>query len=296
MNLKDYDDIKVPNNLHEYIEKGIEKGMNNEKKSLISRIKPLPVALVGALVITTVSNIPSFAGELINIPIIGEVVKVLDFTGSTDNTEYGGMITDGNQMIIDSLSDKSINIYFTKDGELVENSPNYEIEYRKYPNTMVFTFNGVRGVEGSNIVDKVKEMPYVVDVYNLMILDDSARKIAIEFDKNVSAEVIELKNPAMIEIKLDNKKEATTNEVGYYVTSKEYAYGEELAMAQEALMNVSKAEVQKNINDMFVIQFGPFSSEELAKDKLNDLLNNGSEGYEFYVEKRELGQRPGVEK
>lgn len=293
MNLKDYDDIKVPDNLYEYIDKGIEKGMKYEKRSLKSKIKLLPVALVGAALITTVSNIPSFASELVKIPVVGEIVKILNFAGTT---EYGGMITDGNQMVIDSLAKDSINIYFTKDNQLVEDSPSYEIEYRKYPNTMVFTFNGVRGIEGTNVLDKVKDMPYVKDVYNLMILDDSAKKIAIEFEKNVSVEVAELKNPAMIEVKLDDKKEDVTNEVGYFINSKEYSYGEELAMSEEGLMHSDGVGVQKSKNDMYIIQFGPFESEDMAKDKLKTLLENSGEGYEFYIEKRELGQGPGESK
>ena len=101
MNLKDYDDIQVPTNLNDYIDKGIQKGMDykNERKS-ISFKKVASIALVSGVTLTAASNIPVFANELVKIPIIGELVKVLDFT---ESVQFGGVITDGKRIVVDSF-------------------------------------------------------------------------------------------------------------------------------------------------------------------------------------------------
>lgn len=290
MNLKDYDSVRIPDNINEYIEKGIEKGINykvNNKNNIIKKSSLISAASLICLI--TASNIPVFANELVNIPIIGEIVKVLDFTNSI---EFGGVITDGNNIIIDSLSNDTINIYFNKDGELSNDTPYYEIEYRQYPNTIVLTFSGVRGYNDKMIEDKLMSLPFIKDIYNIIVLDDSMRKIAIELDKSTALKATEHKNPAMIVLKANNNKSENIHREAYFVRSNEYEYGEQIALLEELLYEYEEKNIQKVGNGKFIIQFGPFDSKEIAQDKLNELLNDKGIQDKFYIELRELGEGP----
>lgn len=293
MNLKDYDDIKIPDNLNEYIDKGIEKGKKYENSTFNKKTSTfIPAAIASSIILVTASNIPVSANELIKIPIIGELIKVLDFTGST---AFGGVITDGNNIIFDSFEKDSIDIYFTKNGQFVDNVPNYEIEYREYPYTVVLTFNGVRYFENTHIESKLENSPFVKRVYNIMSLDDSSKKFAIEFNDNVSFKISELKNPAMISIKISEKNEEISNKIGIFIVSKEYEYGEELAIAEESLFGYEGVEVQKSYNDKYVIQFGPFDNIEDANNTLSNLKNSENVDFDFNIEERNLGQGPILE-
>ena len=290
MNFREYDDINIPHNLNDYMDKGIEKGKKNKKTSNKKSIEKLTLAaLISIFILATTSNIPSFANGLIKVPILGQIVKVLDIRG---NSGFGGVITDGNNIIFDSLEKDCINIYFTKDGSLVDYTPNYDIEYREYPYTIVFTFDGVRNFENTNIEEKLMKLSYVKDVYNIMVLDDSSKKIAVELDKDVFFNITELNNPGMLQVKFRENSEKVIDKIGYYVVSEEFEYGEELARAEENLFYYSGLEVQKKSNEKYIIQFGPFDTQENASGFFNNLKNNESVNIDFSIEDRNLGEGP----
>lgn len=293
MDLKEYDNIKVPERLNEYIDKGIEKGINYKKRNGSNTfIKVASILLISTVTLLSVSNIPAVAKELIKIPVIGQIVKVLDLT---KNNEFGGIITDGNSLIVDSLNENSINIYFSKDGALVENAPHYEIEYREYPYTIVLTFDGVRGLYGTYIEEKVKQLPQVKDVYSIMALDDSRRKIAIEFKENIDFKVTELKEPAMIQIELNDKKEIE-GKTAYFIRTQEFDYGEEIAMVEESLMYYENVQVQKVKNEKYIIQFGPYENKEEAELMIKSIESDENITVKFYLESREIGHGAEVDK
>ncbi|MGL6107775.1 hypothetical protein [Romboutsia sp.] len=288
MNFKDYDEVKVPDNVYEYIDKGIKKGIKHQhsKKSTIP--KAASIVLISGITLIGGSNIPVFANELIKIPIVGEIVKVLDFT----TNKQGGLITDGNSVIIDSLDKDTINIYFSDNNKIVANAPNYKIEKREYPYTLVITFNGVRRVEKIHLEDKVKKLPYVKDVYDIMILDDSSYKMAIEFNKNVDLKLTEHKDPGMLQIKVKESNKTVPNKLGYFVRTSEYEFGEEIAQIEEMLYGQEKLAMQKTENGKYIIQLGPYDREDIAKSKMKEISKIIGNTETFSVEKRNLGQGP----
>ncbi len=288
MNLKDYDDIKVPENLNDYIDKGIKKGIEYKSKSRNKTLmKVAAIPLISVLTLGTSANIPVLAKELVDIPVIGEIVKVLDFT---ESTQYGGMITDGNRIVIDSLSKNSINIYFTNDGKLIDTSPNYEVEYRKYPYTLVFNFRGVRYLDFTYIEDKVEKLPFVKDVYKIMTLDDSSYRVAIELKDNVDFKVIDHKEPAMLQIKLKSNSNIIENKKVYFIRTQEMDHGEQLGFTEEMLYGTEKLGIQKTNSGKYIVQIGPFNTIDEAKDKLKEL--NKNLGLELFIESRNLGEGP----
>lgn len=209
-----------------------------------------------------------------------------------DNSfKSGGMITDGNTMVVDSLNNETIDIYFTKNDTLVENTPHYEIEYRKYPYTIVLTFDGVRGIYDTNIQEKVINLPWVKDVYNIMTLDDSRRKLAIELNEDVDFKISEYEDPGMIQISYSGLKEIE-NKKGYFIRTNEFNYGEQLAQIEESLYYYSGVEVQKLSNGVFILQFGPFETKEEAELQLEKLSENTDLNVDFYLEARNIGEGP----
>lgn len=209
-----------------------------------------------------------------------------------DNSfKSGGMITDGNTMVVDSLNNETIDIYFTKNDTLVENTPHYEIEYRKYPYTIVLTFDGVRGIYDTNIQEKVINLPWVKDVYNIMTLDDSRRKLAIELNEDVDFKISEYEDPGMIQISYSGLKEIE-NKKGYFIRTNEFNYGEQLAQIEESLYSYNGVEVQKLSNGMFILQFGPFETKEEAELQLEKLSENTDLNVDFYLEARNIGEGP----
>uniref|UniRef100_UPI0005AAC085 SPOR domain-containing protein n=1 Tax=Faecalimicrobium dakarense TaxID=1301100 RepID=UPI0005AAC085 len=214
-----------------------------------------------------------------------------DFTNSV---EFGGVITDGNSMVVDSLKKDTINIYFSKDGKFTEDLPNYEIKYRKYPYSMILTFNGVRGMYDTYIEKKVERLPFVKDVYDIMTLDDSQRKFAIEFKENIDFKITEHKNPGMIQVKIKGNKNIEENKVAYFIRTKEFEYGEEIARIEESLLNYSDVDVQKVSNGEYIIQFGPYENKEEANKIIEEVKKDKSIDVDFYLESRNLGQGPKV--
>ncbi|WP_042276522.1 hypothetical protein, partial [[Clostridium] dakarense] len=80
MNLNDYDNIKVPKNLNDHIDKGIQKGIRYKKESKSRNLKKIASIAVISTMTLAACNISTFANELVKIPIVGEIVRVLDFT------------------------------------------------------------------------------------------------------------------------------------------------------------------------------------------------------------------------
>lgn len=293
MDLKKYDDIKIPDNLNQYIDKGLEKGRTylNENKS---NYKPWGKAVAGALIataigMTTVSNIPVIAQELVDIPIVGKLVKVLDFTNSTDK---GGEITDGAEIIVDTAKENTIDIYFEAKDKNISSVPNYKVEYRRYPYGLVFQFNGVREFDFKGTEKLLNTLPFVSDFYRIITLDDSSYRFAVEFSQDVEVKVSEYKDPGMIQITVKEKEVSKEKPTGYFVRSKAMEQGEGFAHFEESFFIVEGKSVQKTKDKKYIVQFGPYVSEEEAKDKIKEIEDKEIDTSNLYIEKRLEGERP----
>lgn len=293
MDLKDYDKLEIPENLNDYINKGIEKGINYETKHKSDKYKILKrvasVLAISTITLTTVSNIPIFANELIKIPIIGELVKVLDFRKST---EFGGIVTDGSTMIVDSLEKNNINIYFSKDREVINDLPAYEISYSEYPYTLFIKFSGVREYYDTKIQEKISNMPYVKDVYKIIMLDDSSYKIAIEFNENIEYKVEEHKNPGILKISMSKTLSNIAKKEAYFIRSDKFDYGEQLAQVEEMLIDYENVNIQKSSTDKYIVQIGPYENINKAKEILEKIENDKYIGTKFFIENRISGEGP----
>lgn len=293
MDLKKYDDIKIPDNLNQYIDKGLEKGRTylNENKN---NYKPWGKAVAGALIataigMTTVSNIPVIAQELVDIPIVGKLVKVLDFTNSTAK---GGEITDGAEIIVDTAKENTIDIYFEAKDQNISSVPNYKVEYRRYPYGLVFQFNGVREFDFKGTEELLNTLPFVSDFYRIITLDDSSYRFAVEFSQDVEVKVSEYKDPGMIQITVKEKEVSKEKSMGYFIRSEAMQQGEGFAHFEESLFIVEGKSVQKAKDGKYIVQFGPYASEEEAKEKIKEIEDKEIDTSKLYIERRLEGERP----
>ena len=143
------------------------------------------------------------ARSLEGIPGLGTLVKVLQFN---KGTATGGEVTD--------------------------TAAHFKVDYKNNPSTMTFTINGARALSGEKDFKTIKKSSYVSDVYKNMILDDSAVKFTIVFNKPVKYEVMEYKNPAHIAVTLSEDKNEIAKTV-YSVRTSSYGFGEILGQIEE---------------------------------------------------------------
>ncbi|MEH6941106.1 hypothetical protein [Bacillus sp. JJ722] len=152
MDLKKFDHIKIPDELDQYIDKGIAKGKAYNQSSFsftkwkYKRFTKIvaSITLIGSISLITIANVPVLANELEKIPVVGKLVKVLDFDNGSDS---GGNITDGTKIGTQPISENKVDIFFELDKEVTDFVPYYNVTYREYPYGLAFEFYGVRGFD-----------------------------------------------------------------------------------------------------------------------------------------------------
>jgi hypothetical protein len=288
---KVYDDIEVPENLSEFVNISLAKGrsrMNNEKRKM-NWIKGFAtsVAVFTAFTIS-VNTIPTFANSLVGIPGVGNLVKVLQFN---KGTATGGKITDGVDVNSINLSKNAntetilINFANNNDNKITDNAAHFKVDYKNNPSTMTFTINGARALTAEKDFEAIKKSSYVSDVYKNMILDDSAVKFTIVFNKPVKYEVKEFKDPAHIELILSEDKNELEKTV-FSVRTPSYVFGESLGIIEEQLFEELNVRTLKDNNGTFCVDAGVFNTKAEAEVKIKDLTTKYGEGLKFIIEER----------
>ncbi|GGH11204.1 SPOR domain-containing protein [Paenibacillus segetis] len=303
MELQEYDNLNIPNNLDDYIDRGIAKGVAHNMKEtppLQKRRNPFriwgqvaaAVIIGGGLFLTVAANVPVMAKGLENIPVVGNLVKVLDF--SHQNAQSGGQVTDGAKVTVGSGTENTIDIHFKINGDSISDVPAYTTKYDKYPYKLTFEFNGVREFDAQAAIEELRSLPYVKDVYSIITLDDSAYRFAVEFSQDVDVSVSEYKEPGMIQVTATAKdnKEAEAKEPAYFIQSGSYEMGESLSILEEYLFSYDAVSIQKDQQGTYIVQMGPFSTEEEAASQLKQIQAEVPDAQDFYIAERAEGKRP----
>lgn len=288
---KVYDDIEVPENLSEFVNISLAKGrsrMNSEKRKM-NWIKGFAtsVAIFTAFTIS-INTMPTFANSLVGIPGVGNLVKVLQFN---KGTATGGKITDGVDVNSINLNKNNntetilINFANNNDNKITDNAAHFKVDYKNNPSTMTFTINGARALTAEKDFEAIKKSSYVADVYKNMILDDSAVKFTIVFNKPVKYEVKEFKDPAHIELTLSEDKNQLVKTI-FSVRTPSYGFGESLGIIEEQLFEELNVRTLKDNKGTFCVDAGVFNTKAEAEAKIKDLTTKYGEGLKFVVEER----------
>lgn len=288
---KVYDDIEIPENLNEFVNKSLEKGRLRMKKEKAKKgwIKGFTAtAAIFTAFTISINTIPTFANSLVGVPMVGNLVRVLQFN---KGTAVGGKITDGVDANSINLKKneltETITINFTNnsDNNVTNNVAHFKVDYKNNPSTMTFTINGARALSAEKDFEAIKKSSYVSDVYKNMILDDSAVKFTIVFNKPIKYEVKEYENPAHIVVSLSEDKTESLKTV-YSVRTPSYEFGESLGIIEDQLFGESNTRTLKDKSGTFCIDAGAFNTKAEADAKIKDLATKHGENLKFVVEER----------
>lgn len=298
----DYRELKIPEQLDEVINNAILEGQR-DKPSMTRRIhadnrkssqslKRSLYAAAAALMIFagSLNASPMFASKLAEIPILGQLVKILTFT---DGKASGGLVTDGTD--ISGISTQTQNgkaqfiLHFDQDGASQDLASAYKVVYAQKPDTLLFEISGVRMLSAIEDFEKIKESPLVTAVYPVVTLDDSMVRFMIVFAESISYEIREMASPASLVVEVETSSEATTVLESYRVRTGDMPRGEGLAILEETIMNQYP---QRRIlpsateSDLFFLEIGQLDSEALAAE-IQDEIRTLYPGIEVFVEKTE---------
>lgn len=255
-----YDNIQIPGTLSGVMREAMRRGRTHRRKMRLLRGSSILVAACAALMITV--NVPGVAMALSDVPVVGSIVKVLQVGG-------GGERTDG-VSVTTTVQENTLNIHFSIDGAETSSAPAYTVDRKEAPNRLIFTFNGVRNLDGEKLKQDIRALSNVKDVYNNVVLDDSSIRFVVELKDNVDYSVSEYQKPGFIQLKLFGAAARQKPHEVYYVRSQEMELGETLGMLDEQYAGDGST-VIKTKSGQYVVALGGFETKQEAEQLLGKL-------------------------
>lgn len=298
---QEYKAIKVPDALDDVIYKGLQRGLKNRRRALMKQYV-LSAATIFILVMLTfaitINLSPSFANSLADVPVLGRIVKLLQFV---EGEASGGSITDGvdinNLEIVGASDSESFIIHFTKGNEALSELSAFEIHRYEHPNTIQFDMGGVRMLSASEDFETIKGLNSVKDVYKLMTLDDSLVRFQVVLDDQIEVEIAHLSNPEGLMVTLSKQVSlANDSDQIFVVRTKSFPFSEEFGHVEENLFwkqkegIIQEYRIMKDQEGGFLYEFKQFETQEDAKIYLESLEDKLS--IELIIESRLSSDMP----
>ncbi|AYB46572.1 DUF4179 domain-containing protein [Paenibacillus lautus] len=275
-----YEHIEIPAQLTGVIEAAQKKAAIHKRSKRMMRYSSVVAVAVALLFVV---NIPTVANALSKVPVVGSIVQVLQFGD-------GGERTDG-VTVGTEASEDVFKIHFDQEGESVSSVPAYTVDHRDAPNRLIFTFNGVRNFDYDAIKKDMLALPLVKDVYENVILDDSAMRFVVELKDGVKHTVSEYKDPGYIELKLTSTGEPTTPREVFYIRSEAMPQGESLAILEEIYLEDDVTFIKAAGGD-FIAVIGGFDTREAAEQKLSEISSRETYGDDLRIDSWMSNERP----
>ncbi len=302
---EEYENIALPPELDDCIEKAMMKGKIEMSKIEIKRVDKRSnsssnkwlkrfsgVAAVFIAFTISINTIPSFANTMYDVPGVGKLVQVLHFNRGTVE---GGTVTDGTDVGFISLQqakdEDKIIINFTKEDMPQDLANMYNISYSESPDTMIFTIPGARQFSAEKDFAALKKSEFVKDVYRIMTMDDSMIRFAVSFTGPVQYEVKEFKEPAQLVVSLKESPDTEKQQV-YSVRSISLPYGENLGYMEEMLFSQEGLRILKDQEGTYLVEAGYYETEEKAQAKLQELVENTGLKDQLIIEQRSSDELP----
>jgi len=268
---KEYDEIEIPAELKSAVENGIKRGekhMNSNKTTNIFVKTFAGVAAAFIVLMMTVNVSPVLAAAMEEVPLLGSLVKVLQFDHGQAG---GGEITDSTDISdLDTFEKEgyeNIVINFTQGDVGQENMGAYKITYSENPYTMTFEIGGARRFSAKDDFEKILQHENVDDIYQIITLDDSLIRFVIVFNNPVEYKVQEMEDPASLVVSVREDTEYTENKT-YSLRTESYPYGETIGMIEENLMIHNVDRVLKDEDGLFFVEIESFDTKEQAEERL----------------------------
>ncbi|RAW12867.1 hypothetical protein DC345_21520 [Paenibacillus taichungensis] len=277
-----YEQINIPSGLSGVIQQARQRARNQKRRKMMIWRSSSLVAACAAVMIT--ANVPGVAKALSDVPVIGSVVKILQVGG-------GGERTDGVSVTTTKESD-TLNINFQIDGEQITSAPSYTVDHKEGPNRLIFTFNGVRHLDYDKLEQDIKALKNVKEVYQNIILDDSAIGFVVELKDDVDYSVSEYQQPGYIQLKLSSGgvKSTQAHEL-FFVRSEDMEQGEALAMLAEQYSADGSSVVQTQ-NGKFTVVMGAFDNRADAEKHLKEFTDREDYSEPLHVDSWMSNENP----
>jgi hypothetical protein len=283
---KDYQNTNSPSQLDSVIRKAIQDGQRDRVRSPQGTTYPrtskrylrLAYAAAAAFLIFvgSLNAFPMFAAQLAEIPVLGQLVKILTFT---EGRASGGNITDGTDVsgiTIQTLDDvEQFTIHFNQDGQSQALAGAYNVVYAQNPETLQFEISGVRMLSAQADFESLKASALIKEVYPIVTLDDSTVRFMIVFEQPVKYEISEMKDPASLVLQVSADPDATAVSASQFrVRTLALPRGEGLAILEEmVMMDYPERRILPSNEEpsLFYIEIAQVASEEEAT-KLIEIL------------------------
>ncbi|MFB4323969.1 hypothetical protein [Paenibacillus lautus] len=275
-----YEHIEIPAQLTGVIDAAQKKAATRKRSRRMMRYSSVVAAAAALLFVV---NIPTVANALSKVPVVGSIVQVLQFGG-------GGERTDG-VTVGTEASEDVFKIHFDQEGESVSSVPAYTVDHRDAPNRLIFTFNGVRNFDYDTIKKDMLALPLVKDVYENVILDDSAMRFVVELKDGVKHSISEYKDPGYLELKLTSTGEPVTPREVFYIRSETMPQGESLAILEEIYLEDDVTFIKAAGGD-FIAVIGGFDTREAAELKLGEISSRETYGDDLRIDSWMSNERP----
>jgi hypothetical protein len=292
-----YNEIEIPKELSFASRKGIERGKIYKQKNSSSKRALKWTGSVAAAVLISftvgVNTVPAFASSMDQIPVLGKLVSVLQFT---EGSAGGGTIQDGvdvNFISVKQLknSDQLI-LNFANPDVTQQLASSYNVKFTENPATMTITVSGARKFSAVKDLETLKQSRYVQDAYPLITLDDSAIRFNVTLTDSVAYEVKEYKEPAQVVITLKEKGDEVKGGSVYSLRTVSQPSGEALGMAEEMLYGLEDVRMLKDEKGLYLVEAGYFNTEEEALKQLQKIKTEYGVEDLLVVEKRAVQQIP----
>jgi len=296
-----YESIPVPGELDAVLAGAVQRGRREVRREMVKRNMVRSAAgfivLFTALTIT-VNTVPAFAEALGELPLVGNLVRVLRLDKGTGS---GGEITDGTQVGVGGIEQQGetevLKLSFSEAGLPAETANYYEAEYREYPASLLFSIPGARGLALEEVFPDLAGSKLVKDVYRLVTLDDSCERFVITFKQPVETEIREYTDPARLELII--KAKTADNAAGpvYSLRSGSQRFGESIGVIEGVLRYEAGGRDVRMLKDAagtYCVEEGYYATEAEAEARRQELRAAGIIDFELYIESRGPTDSPKV--
>lgn len=289
-NLKEeYHDMKMPDELDDYINKGLNRGRDKMKKDKNNIFKKFSVGVAAALLMFTVSvnTIPGFASTMNEVPLLGNLVNILNIT---DSEVEGGVITDGTDISYIGLIEEDdadyivINFEDEEDQQAFVNS--FKVDHTEYPNTLTFNIGGARRFSAMEYFDDINKSDKIENVYNLITLDDSLIRFSITLKDNYDITIKEYENPGHMVVKIKDSEEDSEESSIYSLRSKSYEFGEQIGHIEESIFEIDSRRMLLDSDGKYFIEANYYNTLEEAEEAKQNLKEDFPAIEDFIIEER----------
>lgn len=297
---------EIPSELSFRIKKSIHKGAvhmkkQRNKKGILKVIGSIAAAVLVFVLVLNTS--PVFADYISRLPGGATIVRLLTFV---DDQAVGGEITDGQDIRRITVQRRAgheiIQVDFSAGFDFTQINPgespaeiagHFTVTRNTHPNSIVVYVAGVRGFTAAQNLPDLSRLQLIGGIYRIVTFDDSAHRFVVTFNKPVTIDIIEQRNPARMIIQVREDKEAVALPVMYSLRTQSTSLGFEAGEAEEnfKFLGSTRARILRDAEGMYLAEEGLYSTRTEAEARLTELRKDQPE-LALHIEEREAWQLP----